>query len=264
MGENEIMNSTLPLILLGIIGMLLLAIAVVVFFVVYQKRLFRQQEELRSMEVKYQKELLAAAIATQEQERERIANDLHDGVGSGLSAVRLYIAQLASTAPVNELATDAKGMLDDIIKQVRGVSHELLPSGLLRFGLVAAIEDHCQRLAKINNLDVTFAYDQTYELPKAQILALYRIVQELTNNTLKHAQATTIDIKLTTTDDTMTFIYADNGLGFDASQLKDSQGGLGLKSIESRASLHGGTMTVDSAVGKGASFEFHWPVAVAA
>jgi len=150
-------------------------------------------------------------------------------------------------------------LLDNMITQVRGVSHEFLPNELIRFGLVAAIEDHCERLAKLNHLDVAFIYDKSYDFPKMQKLSLYRIIQELTNNTLKHAEASQIEIKLKTEMDQLLFTYRDNGKGFDQTNLQSKKMGLGLKSIESRASMLGGEVAVQSAVGSGFQVSISWP-----
>ncbi|MEM9820375.1 MAG: ATP-binding protein, partial [Bacteroidota bacterium] len=158
-----------------------------------------------------------------------------------------------------ETAREANVLLNDMITQVRDVSHELLPNELIRFGLVAAIEDHCERLAKLNHLDVAFVYDQSYDFPKMQKLSLYRIIQELTNNTLKHAEASQIEIKLRTEMDMLLFTYRDNGKGFDQTKLQTKKMGLGLKSIESRASMLGGEVVVQSALGSGFQVSISWP-----
>ncbi len=115
MGETGSIDSSLILILVGVIGMLLLAIAVVVFFIVYQKRLFAQQDQIRSLETAYQKDLLESSIQAQELERRRVAIDLHDGVGSLLSAIRLYVLQLSpakSKANYDELLKETKPIVD--------------------------------------------------------------------------------------------------------------------------------------------------------
>jgi len=261
MGETESIDSSLVLILLGVIGMLLLSVAIIVFFVVYQKRLFAQQDQMRGMETAYQKDLLAASIEAQEVERQRVATDLHDGVGSLLSAIRLYVLQLSPEKPedtYHELLTETKSMVDMAITQTREISHNLLPTSLDRFGVLQATEDHCKRIQKLNEIEVTFNYDKEYQFNKQQDLALYRIFQELINNTLKHAQASQIDISFKMLPQKIQIRYKDNGKGFVQKEV-GMAAGLGLKSIESRVNLLHGEMTITSPPEGGFQFEMLLP-----
>lgn len=260
MGETESIDSSLVLILLGVIGMLLLSVAIIVFFVVYQKRLFAQQDQMRGMETAYQKDLLVASIQAQEVERRRVATDLHDGIGSLLSAIRLYVLQLSPEKPedtYNELLAETKTMVDTAITQTREISHNLLPTTLDRFGVLQAIEDHCKRIQKLNEIEVICNYDKEYQFNQEQDLALYRIFQELINNTLKHAQATQIDISFKMLPQKIQVQYQDNGKGFVLKE--DAAAGLGLKSIESRVNLLHGEMTITSPPEGGFQFEMLLP-----
>lgn len=262
MGDTPTIDDSLSLILLGVIGMLLLAVAVVFFFVIYQRRLFAQQDKIRNLETEYQKDLLESSIKAQEIERKRVATELHDGVGSLLSAIRLYVLQLSpkqSPEDYQELLQETKTIVDTAITQTREISHDLLPTTLERFGLIQAMEDHCRRLEKLNDIEVSFTTDREYQFDEQQELALYRILQELSNNSLKHAQASRIDVSIAGSDNDIHFLYQDNGKGMDQQEIKALSTGLGLKSIESRANLLRAKMKITSAIGKGFTFELLFP-----
>lgn len=262
MGETESVTSSLTIILLGVIGMLLLAVAIIVFFIVYQRRLFAQQDQIQALETAYQKDLLEASIKAQEVERQRIATDLHDGLGSLLSAIRLYVLQLGpnkSPQDYQELLNETKAIVDSAIAQTREISHNLHPSTLERFGVIQAIEDHSKRIQKLNGINVHFNYDKEHQFSQEQDLALYRIFQELINNTLKHAEATEIHISIKTDQPNIQLHYRDNGKGLPPIQVNEKRHGLGLKSIESRVNMLNGKMEITSPKVKGFQFEVSLP-----
>lgn len=257
MDETGSIDSSLILILLGVIGMLLLAVSVIVFFIVYQKRSFLQQEEIKDLETAYQKDLLASSIQAQEMERKRVASELHDGLGSVLSAIRLYVLHLSPDKPPQEyedLLNETKEMVDSAITQTREISHDLLPTILDRFGFIQALDDLCKRLEKLNDMEVRFNYDYELKFTKQQDLALYRIFQELINNTLKHAAATKIQIDLKTVENQVNISYQDNGKGLTEEAAKRLSTGIGLKSIESRANLINAKMNMPIDQGQGFQF----------
>ena len=256
MAESGILDSSLVLILIGVIGMLLLSVAVVFFVVVYQKRLFAQQNKIKSIETNHQKDLLESSIQAQEVERKRVAKELHDGVNSLLSAARLFIQQLPykkSEADFTEALSEAKGIIDTAIEQTRAISHNLMPTTLDRFGVLQALEDHCKRIRTGSEIQIELSYPDDLSFNKEQDLAIYRIIQELINNTLKHAEANRIAIQFKPLEQDMTLHYSDDGKGLDPSQKGD---GLGMKSIESRVNLIKGKKIPSANVQAG----FHWSV----
>lgn len=239
MGEAE--NLGLPeLLIAGIIGMLLLALAIIGFFIIYQRRLIRQQEEMNRLESEYQQELLHASIRSQEEERKRIAGDLHDSVGALLSATKLYLKQIDN---VNNLAnlpaikTESLNLVNETIVNVRQISHNLLPPTLERFGFVAAVEDLADKInqSKAVRFNVQSGNHKRFGLERE--VGLYRIVQELTNNTIKHAEAEVIEVSIEFDEENLRIIYEDDGKGFDweKQQSRGGKKGLGLRSIASRA-----------------------------
>ncbi|TXF91630.1 sensor histidine kinase [Neolewinella aurantiaca] len=242
----------LNLFLAGIFGMVLLSIALVVFFVVYQRRIFAQERKREEEEKAHQKELLIAAVEVQEAERRRIAGDLHDDIGSLLSATRLYLRQLKADAPIEkntEIRDQALSILDEMIQNTRRITHDLLPPTLEKFGLQAAAEDMCERINKSGGIKVNFRSDTDVRLDPKKEVAIYRVLQELFNNTLKHAKAKTIDVSIGQKQDSFSFVYADDGKGFDPAAIESV--GLGLRNIESRVSLIGGNLKSTTSPGNG-------------
>ncbi|MEL6274230.1 MAG: ATP-binding protein [Bacteroidota bacterium] len=255
MGETSGLDFSLTLLLSGIIGMLLLAVALVVFFVVYQRRLHGQQLLRQAAENRHQRELLSAAVEIQENERRRIAGDLHDDIGSQLSAARLYLRQLDPEAS-SEVNTEVKDatleIVSRMIQNTRRITHDLMPSELEKFGLFAAAEDLAERLRKTGDIEVDYQAGRDLRFDAKQEVALYRVLQELVNNTLKHAEAQRIEIAYTHQQDDLLFQYLDNGKGFDLNiQNQRGGAGLGLRNIESRVSLVGGQLNYHTAPGEG-------------
>jgi len=255
-------DETLWPVLIGVIAMLLLAIAIIVFFVLYQKRLFAQKEELQALETAYQKDLLEASIKVQENERKRVATDLHDGIGSLLSAIRLYVVQFSKTRDTGislELIQETTEMVDAAIDQARKMAHNLLPITLERFGAVQAIEDLCKRIQSMSELNIKLEYENLPEFSKEQDLAIYRIVQELLSNTLKHAGATEVQIQFQRMPSHLSICYTDNGKNFQMTSNPKDRQGLGLKSIASRAQLIGAELHIQSTPENGFSMQLSLP-----
>lgn len=255
----SLINVSLYLILFGILGMFLLAVAIIVFFIQYQRKLYAQQEELRLMETNYQRDLLNASLEAQEVERKRVASDLHDGVGSLLSAAKLYLRQLSprkAHPKREEMLTEATQIVDTAIEQTRSISHNLMPSTLDRFGVFVALEELCKRIRNANTLAIELSYpDHSPTWPPKQHLAVYRIVQELINNTLKHADANRISIDFTVEDQHIKLTYQDDGKGFLLEDKPPQELGLGLKSIKSRVQQIDSEMKMASTPGAGFHFE---------
>ena len=234
------------------LGMFLLGLGVVVFFLTYQKRLLKQQQSYQQKEADYQQKLLRANFLSQEKERNRIGKDLHDEVGAMLTTSKLYFQHLdqeTSEEKFVEIKAKTLNLLDETMKSVRRVSHNLRPVVLERFGLVEAINNMVEKLNLSEQVAVDFKSVSNLEINKEFALNWFRIVQELLNNTLKHAQAKHIDISLNARDGQIMITYADDGIGISDNSLVRS--GLGMQNIESRLKLMEGTFTVDNQQGEG-------------
>lgn len=254
-------NLATSLLLAGVIGMLILAIAVILFFVVYQRRLFAQNERMRQQELMHQRNLVNAAIQTQEVERKRIASDLHDEIGSSLSALRLYLRQwkpVAGDEKQENIRAQALEIISQSITATRQITHNLLPPSLEQFGFVDTAGDLCQRVAESSGMTVNFRANANERFPLDTEVAMYRILQELLNNTLKHAEASTVDIDLRFQQNGLSFRYRDDGKGFVWPAANDEARklfGLGWKSVESRVNYVQGKLDLQSAPGEGVKVE---------
>lgn len=246
------------ILVIGTLGMLTLAIAIIVFVVLYQKRMFGQRLAMQQLEADHQQDLLEATIDTQENERRRIAQDLHDDIGATLSAVKLGMnflhGQLDKASEAATYSTETKSLLDEAISNVRRLSKELLPATLEEFGLKSALDELCRKLDLASDTSIVFLHEGMEDTRYHQKLelGLYRATQESLNNAIKHSQANEIKVELDLQDDEINLLIRDNGIGFDineVAQRKDK--GLGLKNIESRVSMADSTVKIDSALGKG-------------
>ena len=262
------MDQTFYLLLVGMLGMFILAAGIIIFVVVYQRRLIKKQEEIAQLEIAFQKELLQGAIITQEAERKRIAQDLHDSIGSLLSGAALYIDRINSSVNTDILTT-AKEQSGQLIQQalgsVRTITRDLLPVNLQRFGLMDSLEDLLSKTTGGADIQIHITLNGTGRFEEEKELALFRITQELLNNTLKYAQAKNIYFQLHLMEDSLNYSYRDDGQGFDYDHYQRSaiEGlGLGLGSIESRFRILEGTSSYHSAPGKGVVVHIDAPISL--
>ena len=247
MGQGEELEI-LRILLVGICGMFVMALAIILFFIVYQKRLLKQQKEQQTLESLHQKDLLQASLKSQENERTRIAKDLHDDIGALLSTSKLYVGQLLDKIVDKDkqmLAQKIEYLHEDMIQSVRNIAQNLRPAVLESMGLMTAIKSLTKQINESQWIKVEFDHENELQLTKERQLQVYRIIQELISNTLKHAHANTITIALFDRNASVHLVYKDDGIGFDPLQKAKKMGfkGLGLLNIESRLALLNGTIT---------------------
>jgi two-component system NarL family sensor kinase len=226
------------------VGMLVLAMAIVFFVLFYQRRMLESKLKQQRMEVEYQQKMLQAELESQENERKRLADDLHDGIGAMLSTIRLSLGTLARTEGVpTESIDQTKIMLDDTINSVRRLSRELLPATLQKFGLSHAVKEVCEQYSAVSGLPIRFLeIGLAKEKQQTEQLMIFRIVQELINNSMKHAQPTSIRVTLNW-EKNFELTVEDDGLGFSVEQIHQSGRGLGLFNMDNRARLLNGQLT---------------------
>ncbi|WP_299221672.1 ATP-binding protein [uncultured Aquimarina sp.] len=244
MGESE-EAITLKIIIIGMVVIFLLSLSVILFFIVYQRRLLAQQKKHQKIESDYQKELLKTSIQSQEEERTRIAKELHDDVGAMLTTTKLYIGQIEpelSSEELTDIADKIGGFFDDMIQSVRSISQDLRPVVLEKLGFMEAIDSLVQTIKDSGKIKISFVNNTTLSIAKTKELNIYRIIQELITNTLKHAEASDIKIEMKNQNQALIIVYEDNGKGLDQKQLQYRKG-LGLKNIESRLSVLSGTIS---------------------
>lgn len=189
-----------------------------------------------------QAERLKLAYSIQEQVKKDIARDLHDEIGTRLATLKLYISQMAQfvdkNADMRSIKENMFGLINDTISDVRNLLRKLNPRTLEEYGYLAALEELLNRLNSTEGVQAHLTLNNAPDrLPSEVEIMLYRITQELINNTLKHAGATRIDISFSAIDDRLVLDYRDNGVGFDYPHARQ---GLGIGNIESRVAIIGG------------------------
>jgi signal transduction histidine kinase len=242
-------------------ALLLAGLVILALILLYQRRVARANLLLKEQEANYRQELLYATINTQEDERRRIARDLHDEVGAMLSTVKLHLAaanrKLAKVGVEEPVVDDASRLVDETVSNVRRISKALLPATLEDFGLAQALSELIERVDQSGELRVEAEiHPPAGRLPLTTELGLFRVMQEMINNALKHAYATHFKLEMWEDEKAVYLRFEDNGVGFDPDEVKGKTGGgLGLKNIETRVGAAGGTMKFNSAQGKGTSIE---------
>ena len=246
----------ITLIAVGILIMLAFALAFVIFFNYSQKKILKEQMRVQKLALQHQEELLHSTILTQEAERKRIARDLHDEIGSKLNIIFLNTHRLKvsgkSLQDIHTITQEVESVINTTIDSIRFISHELLPPTLEEFGLAEAIRELQFSFNKLGNIHIDFTQmDNQDRIDDSLIeLNLFRVIQELLNNSIKHGKATEVEIKLWVLQGVIKLKYQDNGVGFDATKM-EAKRGLGMKNIESRLQMIKADHTYNSSVGKG-------------
>lgn len=217
-------------------------------------------QQQRIAELEKERQLLAARGVLQGQvdERTRLAKDLHDGLGSILSSAKYSFSSMKDNlinTPVTLAAFErSMGMLDHSISELRRIAHNMMPEALVKFGLDSALRDFCNSVDQSGALQLTY---QSFDIEESSISALtagavYRIIQELVNNILRHAYATTALVQLVRKDGTLSITVEDNGKGFNTSILQTSDG-TGYLNLRNRVEYLNGTIDIQTAPDKGTS-----------
>ncbi len=249
-------KSTLNYILIG--SAVTLLIISLLAYRTYQQKQKIQQQRIAELETQQQLTATEAVLKGEEQERTRLAKDLHDGLGGMLSGIKYSMNSMKGNlimTPDNAQAFErSMDMLDSSIKEMRRVAHNMMPEALVKFGLDTALKDFCNDIHQSGALKLNY---QSIGMTNSSIdqttaITLYRIVQELINNTMKHAAAKTAIVQLTLSNDLLTLTVEDDGIGFDPVILQGARG-IGWTNIQSRVDFLKGTLDVQSGEGKGTS-----------
>ncbi|MGZ4064168.1 MAG: tetratricopeptide repeat-containing sensor histidine kinase [Bacteroidia bacterium] len=253
-------NQFILYLSMALLTIVLLASITLLLINLKRKRIERenilQQSEIRQL--KNEQQLLAAnaVLKGQEEERLRIAKDLHDGLGGLLSGIKLTLLGIRNDN--SEHQKKALLQLDNAINEMRQISHSMVPEALNKFGLVDAINDVCTSLSHSSHTKINFqAIGITERLENTVETNLYRILLELLNNTIKHASATEVFIQIIRQNNTLSVMFEDNGVGFDLNQKTD---GIGLKNILWRIKLLNGTADIQSAPQNGVSISIEMEI----
>ncbi|HQV50835.1 MAG: sensor histidine kinase [Flavobacteriales bacterium] len=256
-------------ILLGVCAALVVILALFYRNIMHRKRLAQQEKVMhdqRIHELLKEQEIgaLNAMMEGQEKERQRIAKDLHDRLGSMLSAIKLQFGALENRLSLmqgeqQQQYQKVHDLLDHAVGEVRQVSHDMLSGALTEFGLRGALTDLRNAIEVKGEFDVELVmFGLEKGLPRAMEIAAFRVLQELVGNCMKHAKASEISMTITRTDTALNIVVTDNGKGFDTDK---PSSGMGMRSIRERAASMGGTVSVDSRPGKGTTVIVELPLA---
>ena len=251
--------------LVGGSSTLLLLLSLLIWFYFYRRKKDKKlQEQIISYHEK-EKEAAAAQslVLGSEKERQRIARELHDSLGVVLSSASIYFSGICRSG--NSLTESdsfslikAKELLDTANKEVRRISHNMMPVVLNKFGLWAALEDFTDDISEGSAITIKLKGKKLTRMLENTEIMIFRIVQELVNNTLKHASASRIDISFKSSNGLVLMEYKDNGKGFDKEQI-NSKNGMGLMGIKSRVEFLKGKLFYQSFPGKGVGFTISFP-----
>jgi two-component system NarL family sensor kinase len=231
----------------------------------YKQKQKLQQQRISELEREKQLTATEAVLKGEEQERTRLAKDLHDGLGGMLSGIKYSFntmkGNLIMTPENNQAFERSMDMLDSSIKEMRRVAHNMMPEALVKFGLDAALRDYCNDINQNSGLQVSY---QSIDLADANpdqttAITIYRIVQELLSNAMKHAAAQKVIVQVTKTQDQLAVTVEDDGKGFDTTILNQSKG-IGWTNIQHRVDFLKGKVDIHSQAGKGTSVYIEFSV----
>lgn len=234
---------------------LLAAVLLLIITTYFITTLFRQHRRLS----KWQEARVKAEVDRLEQERNRIATDLHDDIGPSLSGIKLQLEQLEiNNEDDKQLLDKSLGQIDDVITNFRTISYNLLPGTLVRSGLQKTVEEFIWKVQQ-PFLDITFT-SAAILLSHEQQLGLFRIIEEIIHNTIKHSRATSLDITITADNNAVRLISTDDGIGFEYSEKAFHYQGIGLLSIQSRVAILKGNLNIKTKTGEGTKFVITIPL----
>ncbi|MEE9364773.1 MAG: ATP-binding protein [Cellulophaga sp.] len=251
-----------------LIAFFILLIPIIGLLVIYYQKLQAQSLLLlKEKEINVQKvnsllkdqeiKLIKASIAGQDQERKKIAQEMHDSIGGNLAAIKLQFSQLSDSPDKIDLIYR---QLDDTYEQVRSLSHNLLPKKVRETDFIRLINEYIKNIADACKIEVNTAFyseEKLNNLAKELQNDLYAIFQELTTNTIKHAKATSIDLQLDLLNDSIFFVFEDNGVGFN---IAETASGIGLTNVKSRVANIGGVLHIDSHPNRGTIINIEIPI----
>lgn len=256
-GNEEVIFT----LIVGTIILIVLVAFIISFATIFERNRQRHRQEKTALKAQYEQEILQSQIEVQNQTLAYIGQELHDNIGQLLSVTKINLNVVEDSLEQHqfELVLDnfqqANQLIDVIITEVRGLSKSLDGNFVQEFGLSKSLESELQRIEKTRKFATQFTTKgDVFGLGFQKEIILFRIAQEVLNNAIKHAQATTLSVNLLYQPSSFTLQIADNGKGFNV-QLAQSQNlndsGVGLRSIQKRTNLIGGICTFESVIGVG-------------
>ena len=255
--EEDSFITIISIVGISVSLLVIMAVTLIAFFHHTKKKIIENEQEKATLKIRYQQKILQTSIAIQESERKRIAQDLHDAISSKLNIVSLTTNVLLLDKTINEKQKTALEQILNIttktLESSRKIAHDLLPPILAEFGLKAALEELFEDCSKHTKIDIEYNIEELTKLTKTNQLHLFRIVQELINNSIKHGKANEMAIYMEQNATGFILRYQDNGVGFNIKDIKEKSG-IGLQNIKSRVKILNGVLKIESTPNSGSQF----------
>lgn len=227
---------------------------IIIFFIV---TIFIHKKKI----VALYRQKIKAEISTLESERKRIASDLHDDLGPLLSAVKLQVNSLDTELHGDQhIIAKASANMDSILTKIREIANDLVPSVLIRNGLVKALNNFIENINETGKMLITAEYNSLAKFPAEYEIHIYRMIQEIIHNSVKHSGATICSLLFKLEENKLKIFFSDNGKGFDHSQLSKRNPGFGLQNILSRTEIMEGELFIDTKPGHGVNYIIEIPL----
>lgn len=252
--SNSIILATI--LILVLVGFIILNL---IFYYSKRKKHFESQQRL---ELHFSQTLLQSQLEIQDQTLQHISRELHDNLGqiASLIKINLNTIQLENTAKAAQKIEDTKELTRQLITDLKGLSVRLNSDRITQFGLIKTLQAEVERINKTDAFSADFSFagaDPTLSPEKSIIL--YRMIQEIINNIIKHSEAKHIDIKLNAAENLFILVFKDDGIGFNVDE-KLNNGGAGLLNLQNRAKLINAQLTIQSTPGNGTVFTIQMPL----
>jgi len=221
-----------------------------------------EQLSIQSKQIEQDKLLrISSVIDAQENERQRLSRDLHDGLGQMLLAVKMKLEQAKKSSNEKNISTitEAIELIKNTIAEIRTISNDLMPTVLANFGLTEGLNKLCRDSLQNSSIDFDFICNnlENINFDEKEQIYIFRIIQEIVNNIIKHSNAKEAQIKIFNENDTLNIIVKDNGMGFDSTLNKS---GNGLKNILERTKLLNGSLLINSIINQGTTIQISIPI----
>ena len=260
--EDTFTDSILTFVIIGVTTMIAFVSLIIIYVTISQRKAARLQLNMQEMRNQHQKDIFKSILVTQEKERKRIAQNLHDDIGTSLSATGLLVSQIhkIGTPEIQRTIIQISDNINTIIQETRRAINDLSPSSLKTFGLFAVLEELSMLIHSSANIKLEINSDiKESRLSNELELTLYRIIKEFCNNSIKHSQASKISLNIKIEQgNLLTVSIYDDGDGFNINTIKNE--GHGLKNMESRVYLLGGTSKLSSELGVGTMLKIELPL----
>lgn len=242
---------------------LLFAIFIIVYIIIYWKKKVMHTQEINQMQLRFNEELLKSSLEMKEQTLNDISQEIHDNVGQMLSLAKVQLNIMEHHPNIDKAAlVDLRDTLSKAMTDLRDIAKNLNSEKIQLASLPVSIENHVHQISRTGVLDISISINGTEQkIDERKKLILFRMVQESLQNIIKHAKATTVQIKFNFKSACLDISIADNGIGFDVSGITAHNEGLGLHNMMSRASLIGGKMQILSTSENGTTILISSPYA---